>query len=421
MKHLVYSLLAAVVAAGPGINPNPDPNFDPSTSRGTFGTYVPAQQAAPGANARPAAVDARTAQMLQLAMSNWATDTGVVSGFQDAAALVADDDDFADIAAGAFRAEVDELTQKAALDAVVGSDPRVSVANLTLTNGAFQSVVDNLQIMSVQGRSRLSLVDAINAVRCTQILPSIDAYLVVAAEYIGDAAQQQRAMRPDACGDVLARAPSSAFPNLPVSSLDPRKGECACSDRLQGTPAGNPPGRGDGNISGVPGAGMPGAGSLPPYSGSVSLAAAPNGTFAETNSTAGASNETLASSSASSPSPSAPTPPGSAAGNGLAASGNLTALPSSANLGDSRTGNFTSFPAGNFAGSATNGTASGTGGDGDDVTPGLGLSGPDDAPGSSSASPDGGTDAGLAAAVPDVVLRRDGGGQTPQHRRFPAF
>jgi hypothetical protein len=217
MKHFTYSFFVAAVAAGPGINPNLDPDFDPSTSAGTLGVYVPAQRAAPGATTRPATVDARTAQALQLAMSNWATDTGIVTSFQDAASSVSDDDDFTGIAAGAFTTEVDELKQKAVLDGVLGSDPRVSIANLTLTNGGFQSVVDNLQIMSVQGRDRLALVDAINAVRCTQILPSIDAYLVVAAEYIGDAAQQRRAARPAACGDILARAPSSAFPNLPVS------------------------------------------------------------------------------------------------------------------------------------------------------------------------------------------------------------
>ena len=362
MKPLTYSLLAAAVAAGPGINPNPDPNFDPSTSPGTLGVYVPAQRAAPGATARPpAAVDARTAQALQLAMSNWATDTGVVSGFQDAAAGVADDDDFAAIAAGAFGAEVDELKQKAVLDGVVGDDARVSVANLTLTNGGFQSVVDNLQIMSVQGRGRLALVDAINAVRCTQILPSIDAYLVVAAEYIGDAAQQRRAARPAACGDILARAPASAFPNLPVSKPLSRRG---LSNRgIQGTPAGNPQGLGDGNISGVPGAGMPGAGSLPTYSPGVDLAAAPNGTFAEPNATAaGLSNGTPASSSSSSSSASLLPSSSSVSGTGsdLTATSNSAAPPSAASdLGAARTGNLTwSLPVGNFtAGSAGNGTS----------------------------------------------------------------
>jgi hypothetical protein len=360
MKPLTYSLLAAAVAAGPGINPNPDPDFDPSTSPGTLGVYVPAQRAAPGATALPAAVDARTAQALQLAMSNWATDTGVVSGFQDAAAGVADDGDFAATAAGAFAAEVDELKQKAVLDGVVGDDPRVSVANLTLTNGSFQSVVDNLQIMSVQGRGRLALVDAINSVRCTQILPSIDAYLVVAAEYIGDAAQQRRAARPAACGDILERAPASAFPNLPVSKPLFR---CCLSNRgIQGTPAGNPQGLGDGNISGVPGAGMPGAGSLPTYYPGVDLAAAPNGTFAEPNSTAaGLSNGMPADSSSSSSASLLPSPSSvSRTGSDLTATGSFAAPPSAASdVGAARTGNLTgSLPVGNFTGSAGNGTSS---------------------------------------------------------------
>jgi len=125
------------------------------------------------------------------------------------------------IADGAFKAEVDELSQKAVLDKVIGNDPRISIANLTLTNGVFQSVVDNLQIMSMQGTSKINLIDAINQVRCVQILPSIDTYMLVAAEYIGNNAQQRRAVRPNACGNILAAAAgnNTAFPNVPVCCL----------------------------------------------------------------------------------------------------------------------------------------------------------------------------------------------------------
>src|ERR1700712_1963690 len=177
-QSVLLSLLPALVAAGPGINPNPNPNFDPSTNAGTLGPFVPAQRAAVQATGGPPAgsIDARTAQAMQLAISNWQTDTGIVSGFQNAGKNVNDANAFMGIADGAFKAEVDELTQKAVLDQVIGNDPRVSIANLTLTNGVFQSVVDNLQIMSMQGTSKFNLIDAINQVRCVQILPSIDTY-----------------------------------------------------------------------------------------------------------------------------------------------------------------------------------------------------------------------------------------------------
>lgn len=131
-------------------------------------------------------------------------------------ANIADPQQFKGIADGAFKAEVNELVQKGVLDQVIGNDPRVSLANLTLTNGVFQSVVDNLQIMSLQGQSRVNLIDAINQVRCTQVLPSIDTYMLIAAEYIGDNAQQRRAVRPNACAGILATANSSAIPAVPV-------------------------------------------------------------------------------------------------------------------------------------------------------------------------------------------------------------
>ncbi|KIW02110.1 uncharacterized protein PV09_06601 [Verruconis gallopava] len=237
-KQALLCLLPALVAAGPGINPNPNPNFNPSTSNGTFGPFVIPQKPAANATGGPAigSIDARVIQAMQLAISNWQTDTGIVSLFLNNGPTTMDEAQFKGIADGAFKAEVDELTQKAVLDQVIGNDPRVSLANLTLTNGVFQSVVDNLQIMSIQGRSRMNLISVINNVRCTQILPSIDTYMIVAAEYIGNNAQQRRAVRPNACAQILAGASPSAFAALP------------------GTPAGTPPGIGDGNIPGVPGA-----------------------------------------------------------------------------------------------------------------------------------------------------------------------
>ena len=113
------------------------------------------------------------------------------------------------------QAEVDELTHKAILDGIIGLDPQVSIANLTLTNGVFQSVVDNLQIMSIQGKARVNLIDTINSVRCVQILPSIDTYCAVAARVIGAGATLRKAVRPTACAAILAaNQDPAAYPNV---------------------------------------------------------------------------------------------------------------------------------------------------------------------------------------------------------------
>jgi hypothetical protein len=220
-RSLILASIPFLASAGPGINPNPNPAFDPATSTGAFGTFAPAQKASKLALGGPAfnTVDVRTKQAMQLAISNWQTDTGLVTGFLNMGPSVKDNNGFKGIADGAFKAEVDELVQKNVLDKVIGNDPRVSIANLTLTSGVFQSVVDNLQIMSLQGTKRAALINEINNVRCTQILPSIDTYMIVAAEYIGNFAQQRRAVRPEACGAILSKANATVFPNVPVSCV----------------------------------------------------------------------------------------------------------------------------------------------------------------------------------------------------------
>lgn len=153
IQSILVALLPALVAAGPGnkhpilpsirfanstgINPNPNANFNPRTSQGTFGPFVAAQRAAASATGGPSGpIDERTKQAMQLAISNWQTDTGIVSAFQNAGLNAMDAQQFKGIADGAFKAEVDELSQKAVLDKVIGNDPRVSIANLTLTNGS---------------------------------------------------------------------------------------------------------------------------------------------------------------------------------------------------------------------------------------------------------------------------------------------
>ncbi|KAF1812955.1 hypothetical protein P152DRAFT_513964 [Eremomyces bilateralis CBS 781.70] len=243
MEYLsLVSILPALVAAqqqGPanngnkGINPNPDPNFDPATNPGTLGPFTPARDPSPQATGDPHQVDERSKQAMQLAISNWMTDTGIVTAFLNAGTGAAEGDEFNVIADGAFKAEVDELSQKAVLDSVIGNDPLRG-----------RQSTDHVGSGEEQGK----LDDEINQNRCVQILPSIDTYMVVAAEAIGMNAQQRRAVRPDACGNILASQQENveAFPNVP------------------GAPGGAPPGKGDGIIDGVPGVGQQGAGNLPP-------------------------------------------------------------------------------------------------------------------------------------------------------------
>jgi hypothetical protein len=214
MKY-TYTLLFPAFAAAVGVNP--DPNFNPAKSNGDFGPFTPVRVPAPGATGAPKSVNAQQAKALQSASDNWSSDTGTVSHFQDIGKSTAAGQSFNSAANTAFLAEVDELTHKAILDQIIGNDPQVSIANLTLTNGVFQSVVNNLQIMSVQGKGKQNLIDTINSVRCTQILPSIDTYLAVAARVIGPGATLRKAIRPAACAGILAQNANNpaAFPNVP--------------------------------------------------------------------------------------------------------------------------------------------------------------------------------------------------------------
>jgi hypothetical protein len=214
MKYSTYTLLFPVLATAVGVNP--DPSFNPATSKGTTGPFAPPARA-PAANAvgAPTTIDAATAKALQAACDNWSADTGKVSGFQDAGAGLPAGKQFNAAANVGFLAEVDELTHKAILDKTIGLDPQVSIANLTLTNGCFQSVVNNLQVMSIQGKATQGLINTINSIRCTQVLPSIDTYMAVAAKLIGPGATLRKAIRPAACAGIVAAAPASAFPNVP--------------------------------------------------------------------------------------------------------------------------------------------------------------------------------------------------------------
>jgi len=207
-NSILVTLFVSLVAA----RDNP---FNPATSKGTFGPFKAVRVPARSATGGPTTLTASQAQQLQTACDNWSSDTGIVSNFQNLGKTT-NGQAFNSLANGAFNAEVDELTHKAILDGVIGNDPTVSIANLTLTNGVFQSVVDNLQIMSIQGKSKVNLIDTINSVRCIQILPSIDAYCSVAAALIGPTATLRKAIRPSACAAITAADQNPAdYPNVP--------------------------------------------------------------------------------------------------------------------------------------------------------------------------------------------------------------
>ncbi|KIW08758.1 uncharacterized protein PV09_00696 [Verruconis gallopava] len=198
---------------------NPQANFNAATNTGTFGPFTPVSSALAIATGAPTSVDASTAQALQAAADNWSFDTAQVSNFLNTGKSLTGQQ-FNQGANIAYNAEVDELTHKAILDSVIGNDPDVSIANQTLTNGVFQSVVNNLQIMADQGANTQQLIDFISNVRCTQILPSIDTYMAVAARVIGSGATLRTAIRPDTCPGIVAAAPNSAFPgNIQVVNV----------------------------------------------------------------------------------------------------------------------------------------------------------------------------------------------------------
>jgi hypothetical protein len=112
----------------------------------------------------------------------WAQDVSKVSQFLNVASTLSGID-FTDQATSALAMERDELTQKQTLDEVFGSNPFVQAANSTLVGqGTFQTVVSLLQDMAWNGVSRIGNVDAINHVRCTYVLPAIDAYFSAVAK-----------------------------------------------------------------------------------------------------------------------------------------------------------------------------------------------------------------------------------------------
>jgi len=149
-------------------------------------------------------VDQQTAQLMQTSIDAWMRDTGVVSNFLNIGPNIQDEATFRNQAQIAHSAEVDELTQKAVLDQFMPNNQNVKAANATLSNGAFQLVVDRLDDMARQGFAQKNGIDDINKDRCVNVLPNIDAYMREAALTIGNGQGIQQSVRPAACSNVVA-------------------------------------------------------------------------------------------------------------------------------------------------------------------------------------------------------------------------
>jgi hypothetical protein len=223
-----------------------------------------------------------------------------------------------------YNAEVDELTHKAILDQIIGNDPDVSIANQTLTNGCFQSVVDNLQIMSLQGPAQQKLIDNINMVRCTQVLPSIDTYMAVAARVIGAGATLRTAIRPDACAAIVAAAPNSAFPgNLKAVNVRSNTDKVTNGNSFAG--------------SGVPSVPAPAGASAP----AAPAAPAPSGTTGGRKGAVGAGSASAPAAVASTPAAVASAPAAPAGVAGASGASLAPAAPLSTGTGSTAAGTTT--------------------------------------------------------------------------------
>lgn len=130
------------------------------------------------------------------AVQNWQQDTATVSNFLNIATSLSGAA-FTSAATTALAAEKNELVHKAALDnnPFVGNNPAVNLASTVLADdGTFQAVVNLLQDMVTNGPSvAVRDVNAIDANRCKNVLPSIDVYFAAAGTEL-------QSVRPDACG-----------------------------------------------------------------------------------------------------------------------------------------------------------------------------------------------------------------------------
>jgi hypothetical protein len=197
----------AAATSAPATATQTGKNGQKGTAQNTFNPNAPLPPvptaAAAFATGAPALTNKAQASSLVSACSAWVSDTGAVSNFQNiGAGLVLNAGQFKSQANIGLLAEKDELIHKGIIDSIIGLDPRISKANLTLTNGSFQSVIDGLQDMTTNGPAKVGDIAAINKVRCPQILPAIDTYCVVAASFaaqVGVTVATTAAIRPSAC------------------------------------------------------------------------------------------------------------------------------------------------------------------------------------------------------------------------------
>ncbi|KAF2270258.1 hypothetical protein CC78DRAFT_611910 [Lojkania enalia] len=180
-------------------------------------------QAGVSAQGTPSAADLATA------VSNWQADTSMVSNFLDTGGSIMNNVAFKQAATVALNAEIDELNHKAIIDSALANDPNVQAANSTLEGGgAFQDVVDRLQIMSQQGRAAVENIDLINQNRCVNVLPNIDAYMAATGS-------TSQAIRPQVCdqtgvaGGVQGTGPTlqGQVPGTPQVAFDAAQGLAA--------------------------------------------------------------------------------------------------------------------------------------------------------------------------------------------------
>jgi hypothetical protein len=119
-----------------------------------------------------------TADLLASNIAAWQADTAAVSHFLDIASTFTDDTLFRGAAVAALNAENDELAHKGLIDRVfLGTTPAIQNANNILVNqGTFAQVVTDLTNLANLGLAAVGTVPAINANRCFNVLPAIDAY-----------------------------------------------------------------------------------------------------------------------------------------------------------------------------------------------------------------------------------------------------
>src|ERR1700753_2268335 len=203
----ITALFAASAAAYPqssnngGNSTNSGSNNNNNNNNGTNSIDNPPAQDGSNDRNNPGVVSLATAVLIQTAVDAWQRDTGVVSNFLNMGQSWTDEETFKNQALIAHSAEVDELTHKNVLDQFVQNN-NLAAANSTLSNGAFQLVVDQLLIMATQGRKAIGGIDLINKDRCVNVLPNIDTYFRESALNIGGGVPVQQSVRPAACGTI---------------------------------------------------------------------------------------------------------------------------------------------------------------------------------------------------------------------------